>query len=56
MGLFVRTIGIARSAWPTSPTISPASFGTRGELRSHDGESGGKRRHDAEIGNQNQPT
>lgn len=45
----------SRSAWPTSPTISPASFGTRAELRSHDGGSGGKRRRDAEIGNQHQP-
>src|SRR5690606_26046594 len=37
-----------RSAWPILPTISPAMSGTRGELRPHDGESGRKRRRDAE--------
>lgn len=42
MGLFVRTIGIARARIKTGmanlPTISPASYGTRGELRPQDGE------------------
>jgi len=44
MELFVRTIGIARArtkiGMATSPTISPASSGTRGELRPHDGDGG----------------
>src|ERR687898_2966797 len=44
-----------RSAWPILPTISPVMSGTRGELRPHDGESGRKRRRDAEIGDQHQP-
>lgn len=39
MGLFVRTIGIARPmikiGMANSPTISSASYGTRGELRPH---------------------
>ncbi|RWQ29980.1 MAG: hypothetical protein EOS20_32135 [Mesorhizobium sp.] len=51
----VRWLAIKISAWPASPTISPASFGTRGDFRSYDGESGGKRRRDAENGDQHQP-
>ena len=45
---------VPRSAWPTSPTISPASSGTRGELRPHDGEGGANRRRDAKIGPKHQ--
>ncbi|WP_425352330.1 hypothetical protein [Mesorhizobium sophorae] len=57
MGLFVGTIGIAcartKIGMATLPTISPASSGTRGELRPHNGECGENRRRNAEI---NQPS
>ena len=44
MGLFVRTIGIARatmkSAWQTSPTTSSDTSGRRKERRPHDAAQG----------------
>jgi len=56
MGLFVRTVGIARARTKLGMVNLAynltATSGTRGELRPHDGGSDGKRCRHAQIGNQ----